>query len=87
MAYDYDLICIGSGPAGQRCAIQAAKLGKRAAAYKRRTGYCASSSVESVAIYRSPHLRRRGCVITRWTNPKVKVAVNASVRIGARVGI
>jgi NAD(P) transhydrogenase len=28
---DYDLICIGSGPAGQRAAIQAAKLGKRAA--------------------------------------------------------
>ena len=29
--YDYDLICIGSGPAGQRAAVQAAKLGKRAA--------------------------------------------------------
>jgi NAD(P) transhydrogenase len=26
---DYDLICIGSGPSGQRAAIQAAKLGKR----------------------------------------------------------
>ena len=25
----YDLIVIGSGPAGQRSAIQAAKLGKR----------------------------------------------------------
>jgi NAD(P) transhydrogenase len=31
MAYDYDLLCIGSGPAGQRAAVQAAKLGKRAA--------------------------------------------------------
>jgi NAD(P) transhydrogenase len=30
-AYDYDLICIGSGPAGQRAAVQAAKLGRRAA--------------------------------------------------------
>lgn len=29
-AYDYDLICIGSGPAGQRAAVQAAKIGKRA---------------------------------------------------------
>lgn len=29
--YDYDLICLGSGPAGQRAAIQAAKLGKRVA--------------------------------------------------------
>jgi NAD(P) transhydrogenase len=30
-AYDFDLLCIGSGPAGQRAAVQAAKLGKRAA--------------------------------------------------------
>ena len=28
---DYDLICIGSGPAGQRAAIHAAKLGKKVA--------------------------------------------------------
>src|SRR5712691_6114776 len=27
----YDLACIGSGPAGQRAAVQAAKLGKRVA--------------------------------------------------------
>ena len=31
MAYDYDLVSIGSGPAGQRAAVQTAKLGKRAA--------------------------------------------------------
>ena len=30
-AYDVDLLCIGSGPAGQRAAVQAAKLGKRVA--------------------------------------------------------
>lgn len=29
--YDYDLLIIGSGPGGQKAAIQAAKLGKRAA--------------------------------------------------------
>ncbi|MGE0825733.1 MAG: Si-specific NAD(P)(+) transhydrogenase [Candidatus Binatia bacterium] len=29
--YDYDLICLGSGPAGQRAAIQAAKLRKKVA--------------------------------------------------------
>jgi NAD(P) transhydrogenase len=34
--YDFDLLCIGSGPAGQRAAIQAAKLGKRAAVVERR---------------------------------------------------
>src|SRR5262245_51239123 len=29
-AYDYDLVCVGSGPAGQRAAVKAAKIGKRA---------------------------------------------------------
>ena len=29
--YDYDLLVIGSGPSGERAALQAAKLGKRAA--------------------------------------------------------
>jgi NAD(P) transhydrogenase len=29
--YDFDLVCIGSGPAGQRAAVQGAKLGKRVA--------------------------------------------------------
>lgn len=38
MAYDFDLICIGSGPAGQRAAVQAAKLGKRAAVVEKRRG-------------------------------------------------
>ncbi len=34
--FDYDLVAIGSGPAGQRAAIQAAKLGKRSAVVERR---------------------------------------------------
>jgi NAD(P) transhydrogenase len=34
--YDFDLVCIGSGPAGQRAAIQAAKLGQRAAVVEKR---------------------------------------------------
>lgn len=34
--YDVDLLCIGSGPAGQRAAIQAAKLGKRTALVEKR---------------------------------------------------
>ena len=33
--YDYDMICIGSGPAGQRAAVQGAKLGKRVAIIER----------------------------------------------------
>jgi len=35
MPYDDDLVAIGSGPAGQRAAVQAAKLGKRAAVVER----------------------------------------------------
>jgi NAD(P) transhydrogenase len=35
MSYDYDLLAIGSGPAGQKAAIQAAKLGRRAAVVER----------------------------------------------------
>ncbi|MBL8036596.1 Si-specific NAD(P)(+) transhydrogenase [Nitrospira sp. CMX1] len=33
--YDFDLLCIGSGPSGQRAAIQAAKFGKRVAVVER----------------------------------------------------
>ncbi|MBD3335906.1 MAG: Si-specific NAD(P)(+) transhydrogenase [Candidatus Eisenbacteria bacterium] len=36
LAYDYDLVCIGSGPAGQRAAVQAAKFGKRVAVVEKR---------------------------------------------------
>ncbi|BCX48254.1 NAD(P)(+) transhydrogenase [Haloferula helveola] len=35
--YDFDLICIGSGPAGQRAAVQASKLGKRVAIIEKQT--------------------------------------------------
>ena len=40
---EFDLVCIGSGPAGQRAAIQAAKLGKRVAVIEKQRsvgGYC-----------------------------------------------
>jgi NAD(P) transhydrogenase len=35
-AFDYELLVIGSGPAGQKAAIQAAKLGRRVAIVERR---------------------------------------------------
>ena len=34
-AYDYDMLVVGSGPAGQKAAIQAAKAGKRVALVER----------------------------------------------------
>jgi NAD(P) transhydrogenase len=45
-AYEFDLLCIGSGPAGQRAAVQGAKLGKRVALVERRLalgGSCLST--------------------------------------------
>jgi len=59
-AYDYDIFVIGSGPAGQRAAIQAAKLGKRVALAERNTvvgGVCIntgtipSKALREAALY------------------------------------
>ena len=44
--YDYDMVVIGSGPAGQRAAIQSAKLDKRTALIERKAvlgGVCINS--------------------------------------------
>ena len=46
MAYDFDLLVIGSGPAGQKAAIQAAKLHKRVAIVEKQRavgGVCINS--------------------------------------------
>jgi NAD(P) transhydrogenase len=59
-AYDYDLLVIGSGPAGQRAAIQAAKLGKRVAIVERKavvggvcinTGTIPSKTLREAVLY------------------------------------
>jgi len=60
-SHDFDLVCIGSGPAGQRAAVQAAKLGKRAAVVEKRrcvggvcidTGTIPSKTLrEAVVVY------------------------------------
>jgi len=60
--YDYDLVVIGSGPAGQRAAIQAAKLGKKTALVERRavlggvcinTGTIPSKTLREAVLYLS----------------------------------
>ncbi len=60
--YDYDLFVIGSGPAGQRAAIQAAKLGKRVAIAERKavvggawinTGTIPSKTLREAVLYLS----------------------------------
>ena len=60
--YEYDLIVIGSGPAGQKAAVQAAKLGKRVAIVEKKTvlgGVCIntgtipSKTLREAAMYLS----------------------------------
>ncbi|MDR4485158.1 MAG: FAD-dependent oxidoreductase, partial [Nitrospirales bacterium] len=63
--FQYDLICIGSGPAGQRAAIQAAKIGKRVAVIEKKhvvggacleTGTIPSKTFrEAVMSFTGPH--------------------------------
>ena len=58
--FDYDLLVLGTGPAGQRAAIQAAKLGKRVGIVERRgvvggvcinTGTIPSKTLREAVIY------------------------------------
>ncbi len=65
--YDYDLIVLGSGPAGQRAAIQAAKLGKRAAVAEHRavvggvcinTGTIPSKTLREAVLHLSGYRER-----------------------------
>jgi NAD(P) transhydrogenase len=74
-AYSYDLLVIGSGPAGQRAAIQAAKLNKRVAIVERKTvvgGVCIntgtipSKTLREAALYLSGY-RLRGLYGASYT--------------------
>lgn len=65
--YDYDLIVIGSGPAGQRAAIQAAKLRKRVAVVERNavvggvcinTGTIPSKTLRETVLYLTGYSQR-----------------------------
>lgn len=66
-AYDYDMIIIGSGPAGQRAAVQAAKLRKRVAIVDKRevvggvcvnTGTIPSKSFKEAVLFLSGFRQR-----------------------------
>ncbi len=65
--FDYDLVVLGSGPAGQRAAIQAAKLGKHVAVIEKRavvgsvcinTGTISSKTLREAALHLSGFLHR-----------------------------
>lgn len=66
-AYDYDLLALGCGPAGQRAAVQAAKLRKRAAVVDKRevvggvcvnTGTIPSKSFKEAVLFLSGYRQR-----------------------------
>ncbi|MCZ2147513.1 MAG: Si-specific NAD(P)(+) transhydrogenase [Bryobacterales bacterium] len=66
-AYDYDLLVLGSGPAGQRAAIQAAKLDKRVAVIEKKavvggccvnTGTIPSKTLREAVLYLSGYRER-----------------------------
>src|SRR5215475_1578600 len=65
--YDYDMVVIGSGPAGQRAAIQAAKLEKKVAVIEKRavvggvsinTGTIPSKTLREAVMYLSGYTQR-----------------------------
>jgi NAD(P) transhydrogenase len=65
--YDYDMLVIGSGPAGQRAAIQSAKLGRHTALIERKaviggvcinTGTIPSKTLREAVIYLSGYRLR-----------------------------
>ncbi|MBL8215644.1 MAG: Si-specific NAD(P)(+) transhydrogenase [Bryobacterales bacterium] len=65
--YDYDLLVIGSGPGGQRAAIQAAKMDKRVAVVERKavvggvsvnTGTIPSKTLREAVMYLSGYRER-----------------------------
>ena len=94
--YDYEMICIGSGPAGQRAAVQGAKLGKRVAIVEQEqvvggvslhTGTIPSKTFrEAVLTFgrggrRASDLRRRASDMNGGGQPKV-TATELFQRVG-----
>ena len=75
MAYDYDVVVIGSGPAGQRAAIQSAKLGRRALLIEKKavvrgicinTGTIPSKTLREAVLHLSGY-RERGIYGSSYT--------------------
>ena len=68
MDYKYDLVCIGSGPAGQRAAVQACKLGKKVALIEK------SNDVGGICLHTGtiPSKTFREAVLLQSSKTKVK---------------
>src|SRR3954454_8516319 len=80
--YDYDLVVIGSGPAGEKGAVQAAYFGKRVAVIERspalggacvHTGTLPSKTLRETAIYLSGYRQRELYGLTIEMKPELAV--------------
>src|SRR5436309_9947854 len=82
-AFTYDMLVIGSGPAGQRAAIQAAKLDKRVAIAERKTvvgGVCIntgtilSKTLRETVLHLSDYRERRLYGASYTVKPNITMA-------------
>ena len=78
--YEFDLVAIGSGPAGQRAAVQAAKLGKRVAVIEKNR-YVGGVCVETGTI---PSKTFREAVWAVSSAPATGARPTAEQLLGAR---
>ena len=95
-SYEYDLVCIGSGPAGQRAAVQAAKLGHRAAVVEKRRavgGVCIDTGTipsktfrEAVVAFAGPRARATGCRGQADARPTCQQLLRLDVVIAREIG-
>jgi len=82
VTYDYDLLVIGSGPAGEKGAAQAAYFGKRVAVIERglqpggaavHTGTLPSKTLRETALFLSGRREREVYGVSVSIDPKVAV--------------
>jgi NAD(P) transhydrogenase len=77
--HEFDLVCIGSGPAGQRAAVQAAKLGKRVVVVEKRRiigGVCLGAGTIPSKTFRE--------AVLSFVEPNHVAGRNSTQRISAR---
>ena len=82
MAYDYDLLVIGAGPAGEKGAVQAAYFGKKVAIVERaeqpggaavHTGTLPSKTLRETALFLSGYRNRELYGLTLDLHPELAV--------------
>lgn len=82
MPYDYDLVVIGSGPAGEKAAVQAAYYGKRVAVVEKapepggaavHTGTLPSKTLRETALFLSGHRQRELYGVSVAVDPALAV--------------